>query len=88
MEGRFGIGSAVFRVSANFRMAFLTGLPDSSSGVSVNGGFVSIKMISLLACFKWSTSVAWGNLMTVGKYLTVSTIRTVLVLGKNTETQR
>ena len=61
------IGSTLLSFVASVNNAFLTGSPAARLGVEVDGGKVSILMMSPAACFRWSVNFTSGNGVDVGK---------------------
>ena len=80
--GWIGIISTLFICVANVSNAFLTGSPASRLGVVVDGGCVSMVMISVAACLRKSSNFICGNGTVAGKNVTVSQSLTSLVRGK------
>ena len=57
------------------------GSPACKLGVVVEGGSVKIVIMSFTACLKKSSIFTFGKGMAVGKKITMSTYRSILVLG-------
>ena len=80
--GCSGILSIRFNWVANVMSALRTGSPACKIGVVVDGGCVSMVIISLAACLRKSFNFIAGNGIVVGKKVTVSQSLMVRVLGK------
>ena len=77
-----GKSSALFNILAMSRSSFLVMSPACSDGVVVDGGAVSIVMISVVACLRKLSSLSSRYGMTVGKNFRVSQSRSLLVFVK------
>ena len=62
-----GIESDVLRIVTSLRIAFLMVFPYCSSGVTWDGGFVNMAMMTLLACYKLSSIDTSEKVNTIGK---------------------
>ena len=77
-----GMGCTLFNCVANVRRAFLTGSPAARLGVVVEGGEVSIVIMSAADWRRKSSILIAGKGICFGKKVTVSQSRGVLVRGK------
>ena len=73
---------ALLRIVATSNSAFFVVSPSFNVGIVVLGGLVRMSIISVVACLRKSSSDTFGNGISVGKKVTVSTSLSCLVVGK------
>ena len=77
-----GRSSTLFKIVAISRSALRVLSPTCKEGVVVEGGDVKMVIMPVAACFKKSSRCISGNLIALGKKVTVFTSFSLLVLGK------